>query len=1010
MSVEQSNVIFCPHCGASNSPSFTICTRCQGRLPSRSGPKITREEERPSIEELITAGQKAGLVEETEINKTRQDILKLRDSMAEDLTEEHRMVQPASKSVELTAASDDSHHDLPAPSEAERIPDDARRLRFGYSEDNDIVVPQNAISRHHAVLAYSPSTGAYYFKDLNSTNGISINGRNVQCAIARPGDVLGLGSYAFKLDKELTRRLTDLAVDARPTQAMDAIRAPSGPEIVIIGRDPEADIILDAPQISRQHVRLTRTEYGWLVEDLGSANGTFLNERHSQQIDKVEAKEQDVIYMGSYRFPLSRLRDFLGNKDDMTSSGKLAMPLDKKIITIGRGSDNDIVLDAPQVSRHHARIIRKEKNFFVEDLASANGTFVNGKRVGRAEISSDDTLSFGTYAVRIDLARGALQKSYRGDILLQAENIRVDVKNEGRVKRLLDGISFTAYPTEFVGLMGPSGAGKTTLLMSMIGYLSPTYGRTTLNGDDLATHYDRYRGAIGYVPQEDIIHGELSVYEALYYTAKLRLPQDTSDIEIDRRIQEVLLDLEIADTADVRIGSPERKGISGGQRKRVNLALELLTEPSLLCLDEPTSGLASEDAANVMRLLRKLADQGRTILLTIHQPSLQVYRQLDNVLYLADGEEVYYGPAYPDSMLYFHPELRQGSPEAEEILADPGSCLRPLVDAKRAGEPMETFAARYRQSHYHKEYVEERRKNQSDVNLTGNSERKAPSFKMHQLLVLGRRYMTIKLKDRLGTAILLVQAPVIATFIALVFSGQEVGTPNRMEFMPFALFLLIISAIWFGCSNAAREIVAEQAIYKRERMVNLSIPAYVGSKFAILAGFSFVQCVTLLGIAYLALDMVGNPLVHLLVLWGCALAGTGMGLTLSALVRTTPAALALVPMLLIPQVILGGAIMPIERMETPAWLLSQTTISRWGFEGMLQIENIWDAYELSADEMPEPLGPGLPAPPPPPNPIDRFIGDSETLLVADLGALGGFTFLFLMSTGLTLWSRERFGQ
>ena len=189
-------------------------------------------------------------------------------------------------------------------------------------------------------------------------------------------------------------------------------------------------------------------------------------------------------------------------------------------------------------------------------------------------------------------------------------------------------------------------------------------------------------------------------------------------------------------------------------------------------------------------------------------------------------------------------------------------------------------------------------------------------------------------------------------------------------------------------------------------MVNLSIPAYVGSKFLVLATLSLVQCVMLLGISYVTLDMVGNPLGHLLVLWGCALAATGMGLTLSGLVRTPAAALALVPLLLIPQVILGGAIMPIGRMEDPSWTIAHGTISRWGFEGMIQIEHFNDAYELAADDLPKPLGPGLPAPPPPPNPLDRFMGDAESTLGWDLGALGGFTILFLLSTGAALKLRE----
>lgn len=833
----------------------------------------------------------------------------------------------------------------------------------------------------------------------------------------RQGDLIGLGSYTFTLEQELIERLMkSVTYDPGVTQAVQAISPAARQKPILIGRDEECDIVLDAPQISRRHVKLVKLPTGgWLVEDLANANGTFLNDRNATSLSEpTEASDRDILYMGSYRFPLSRISDFmdLDHREDSGDARKtsLAMQLDKKIITIGRGPDNDIVLDAPQISRHHARLLRKDKQIFIEDLASANGTFLNGKRIGRAPISPEDTLSFGTYTVKLDLARGAIEKNYQGDIILQAENIRVDVPSEsGGTRRLLDDISFTAYPTEFVGLMGPSGAGKTTLLMSLIGYLEPSTGRTLLNGDELTAHYDRYRGTIGYVPQEDIIHDELTVYEALYYTAKLRLPTDTSDEEIEQRIATVLANLEISRAAHVRIGSPTQKGISGGQRKRVNLAMELLTEPSLLCLDEPTSGLASEDAANVIRLLRRLADEGRTILLTIHQPSLQVYRLLDNVIYLADGEQVYYGPTYPDSILYFHPRVRPGTPQAEEILADPGSCLRPLVDAQRAGEPMETFAARYRQSSYHREYVDERRKNQSsDVELSSQGHpSRIRRFRFHQLFVLSRRYLNIKFKDRLGMAILLCQAPLIAIFVVLVFMGQDHGALNRMEYMPFALFLLVISAIWFGCSNAAREIVSEQAIYKRERMVNLSIPAYVGSKFIVLAALALAQCMALLGITYLGLDMVGNPVLHLLVLWSCTLAATGMGLTLSAAVRTSAASLALVPMLLIPQVILGGAIMPIDRMQDPSWTIAQTTVSRWGFEGALQVEELAAGYELTASEIPKPFAPGFPAPPPPPNPLDRFFGDAETSLPTTLAIILAFMTLSIIMTAISLRIRER---
>lgn len=890
-------------------------------------------------------------------------------------------------------------------------PPSGARLRIGFDEGNDLVIPRPNIAGSHAVIVFDGEH--FYLQDLESSYGTTINAYPIRCAQLNIGDRVGLGSYVFVFEEHLAQRLRKREVKVRErTQAFQAIQAKDGHEdvTITIGRDADCDIVFDAPQISRKHVRFTKTGYGWIVEDLGSANGTFVHDRNNALTAPAEVTERDVIYMGSYRFPVSRLHDFKDVLGKKKTREKTTFKVGKKILTLGRGEDNDIVLDAAQVSRHHARIVRDEAgDHYIEDLASANGTFLNGVRVGRAKITAKDTLSFGTTAVRLDLERGRIQKSYRGDIVLQAEHIRVDVTEKKRVKRLLDGISFTAYPTEFIGLMGPSGAGKTTLLMSMIGYLQPTYGRTLLNGDELATHYDRYRGAIGYVPQEDIIHGELTVYESLYYSARLRLPEDTSRAEIDRRIREVLAALEISETRDVVIGSPERKGISGGQRKRVNLALELLTEPSLLCLDEPTSGLASEDALNVMRLLRRLADGGRTILLTIHQPSLQAYRMMDNVLYLADGEEVYYGPSYPDSITFFYPHVKPESPEAEALLSDPGSCLKPLVDAKRNGEPMETFAARYRQSEYHEEFVEQRRKNLHDeVRLTEqSSKRQTPRFRLHQLLTLSARYLTIKLKDQVGTAILLVQAPIIAVLINLVFMFQSQGPMHRMEYMPFALFLLITSAIWFGCSNAAREIVSEQAIYKRERMVNLSIAAYVGSKFLILSGLALVQCLTLLWITYFTLDFAGNPLQHLLMLWLCALAATGMGLVLSATVRTTAAALALVPLLLIPQVILGGAIMPIDQMKDPSWSLAQTTVSRWAFEGMLHIEDRALAYEIEPSQMPKALLPGLPAAHPPPHPLTRFFGDSETELPLNYLVLGGFTLVMLFGTGATLRLRER---
>lgn len=982
--------ISCPNCGAPNPESESLCQSCGLVLP----PMLLAARAEMTRPEISTTG----MVPVIRSSGPSSGAVPVDFDPADNTPRASQHTQPELKRAKPAPITNGIA--MPAPREAGEIPIDAPQLRIGYDSENDLVIPRPMVSGFHARLALVEKR--YVLEDLQSTNGTTVNGHRVTRCWVNPGDSIAFGSYTFTLNQEVTQRLLP-DDDHRPTQAIAISSSMLRP--IVIGREPDCDIVLDAPQISRHHVRITWAGNGWRVEDLDSANGLFVNER-THAVKTALVQDDDVLFFGSYRFPVNRLRDFLDPNLASSDAGHMPLPTDKDVIAIGRGQDNDIVIDAPQISRHHARLIRSNGELWLEDLDSANGTFVEGQRIKRAQVDPEQMLSFGSYAVRLDMARGAIQRSYRGDILLQAENLRVEIKAGASKVRILDGISFTVYPTEFMGLMGPSGSGKTTLLMSLIGYLKPNYGRTLINGDDLGLNYDRYRGAIGYVPQDDIIHHQLTVYEALYYTAKLRLPPDTSDEEIERRIMQVLVDLEIEQTRGLRIGTPEQKGISGGQRKRVNLALELLTEPSLLCLDEPTSGLASEDALNVMRLLRKLADGGRTILLTVHQPAPQAYRLLDNVLYLAEGEQVYYGPAFPDSLFYFNPEIRPGTPEAETLLSDPGNCMRPIVEAARAGEPMETFAARFRQSRYHAEYVEDRKKNRAGVAVTNSGTRKKPRFSMRQWYTLCRRYLAAKIKDRMGMVILLVQAPIIALLLNMVFASEAGGVMSRLQFAPYALFLLVISAIWFGCSNASREVVGEQAIFRRERMVNLSVLAYVLSKFAVLGVLCLLQCATLLLLTYFALDFWGNPIYHLSILWLSAMCGVGMGLFLSSIVRTTEASMALVPLLLIPQVILGGAIMPVAEMNTPTRILAHTTISRWAFEGVLQAEHLADAYEMSADEFPKPLGPGLPAPPPPPNPLDRFFDDAETRLNVDVAVKLAIMFLTLFGVVAVLRIRE----
>ena len=724
--------------------------------------------------------------------------------------------------------------------------------------------------------------------------------------------------------------------------------------VIRVGRDAENDIVLDAAMVSAFHCTITLVSRDQVtVQDLGSTNGTFLNDRTSR-ISEAAASPGDVLYLGSYRLPLARVVKLLSGGG--RRANELPLPA-RSPFTIGREATAvDLVLDKPQISRRHLEVRRVGDAFEVTDLGSANGTFLNGTRiVGAVRVTAADRLSVGSLQFRLDPAAGVLRKEYLGDIILQAEGVSVDVpdaKSPGGRKRILDNVSFTVFPTEFVGLMGPSGAGKTTLMMALNGYAVPSEGQSFLNGTDLYENYDAFRGNIGYVPQDDIIFPQLTVYESLYYTARLRLPADTSHEEIDAKIERILAKLEIQQTRDVQIGDAIRKGISGGQRKRVNLAQELITEPALLFLDEPTSGLASEDTINVMRLLRGLANDGKTILLTIHQPSLEAYRLMDSVIYLVQGGMAYYGPTYPDSIAYFHPEVTDPA-ELEQLLNDPAAALRPLAheqrDAlsaptaeerqQRVRELIDGRAATYAASTYHQELVVERRVGQRSVELRAGSKQKTNRRGLwRQWRILSERAARIKWKDRTNTAILTMQAPIIAAVLAFVFSRGGTTYFDQLARGPAALFLLVASAVWFGCSNSAREIVGEQAIYRRERMVNLIIPSYVLSKFAVLGAVCALQCAVLLGLTYAPLHLSGSPLVMYGLLLLTSLAGLGMGLTLSALANSSEAAIALVPLLLIPQIILGGVIMPIQDLSPAMRTLASTMAARWGFEAMLHAE------------------------------------------------------------------------
>jgi ABC-type multidrug transport system ATPase subunit/pSer/pThr/pTyr-binding forkhead associated (FHA) protein len=811
----------------------------------------------------------------------------------------------------------------------------------GRAADCELVVNHPAVSGQHCRL--TETAEGFRLEDLHSSNGTYVNGRRIDDVVSvRRGDRVTLGQAVpmpWPTPAPAAAPLAAAPVAVAPVAVAPVAVAPASTTVIRVGRAPDNEVVLDYPAVSGHHARITLTGGQAWIEDLGSTNGTALG-RPERKITRAPLSAEDVVFFGSLHVPAARL---LHDRLNLGDKPCAVVAFRGRPIVFGRDPDCDQVLSYPMISGRHARLWRSESDLLLEDLGSSNGTFLNGKRIRAAvPVRPGDVIGLGSYTFKLTETGQLEQRDYRGNVTLSARGVTVQVAR----RALIEDISLTIFPGELVGLMGPSGAGKTTLMSALNGYTLPAKGEVLLNGHSLYEHYPRFAPFLGYVPQDDIIHRSLTVGQALYYTARLRLPSDYRKADIMARVRQVLQELGLEGVEDVLVGSPEKRGISGGQRKRVNLAMELLTDPLVLYLDEPTSGLSSEDALLVVRLLRRLADAGRTILLTIHQPGPEVFRLLDNVVVVArdagkpqPGRLVYFGPAYPDAVRFFNPTTAaKGSTDLS-----PDEVLRGL-----AKQPTETWLSHYRASTYYKEYVEDRAGKRPAGAGTTAAIRPRPEAAWSQWWVLVCRCTAIKVKDVWNTAVLLGQAPLIALLIVIVYGRQlqqPVGPatpPDRLAEITGALgqaiFLMVLSALWFGCTNAVREIVGEWAVYRRERMVGLRLVPYVASKCTVLGALCVVQCLMLMGVIHWGCGLRAAWGAGAVLLLLVALVGVAIGLTISALARTSEVAIALLPLVLLPMIIFAGVLHPIDQMDRVPQLVCQVMPSRWAFEGSLVLE------------------------------------------------------------------------
>ncbi|MEU9718195.1 FHA domain-containing protein [Streptomyces sp. NPDC047976] len=742
-----------------------------------------------------------------------------------------------------------------------------------------------------------------------------------------------------------------------------------------LGRDPQGDVVIDDARVSWRHATISWNGRGWALEDHGSTNGTYVHGARVQQTELVpgtpvhlgnatdgprlnpsaaqaqqpayQAPAQQQAYQAQGQAPAQQQPQqqpawdqqpqqpyvpqqqgggagggvpaqqaaaapgYAGDHRSPTTFHQIAVG---RVMRIGRALENELVVSDLQVSRHHAEFRSTGGRFEIHDLGSHNGTYVNGQplpKSGTALLGPNDIVGVGhsTFKIVGDRLEEFVDT---GDVSFSARHLTVTVDGG---KQILRDVTFGVPEKSLIGVIGPSGSGKSTLLKALTGYRPADQGDVLYDNRNLYKQFAELRQRIGLVPQDDILHKELKVSTALKYAAKLRFPGDTAEAERAARIDEVLQELKLDIHKDKKITS-----LSGGQRKRVSVALELLTKPSLIFLDEPTSGLDPGMDRDVMQLLRTLANDGRTILVVTH--SVAELGLCDKLLVMAPGGSVaYFGP--PDEALNFF---------GYTTWADVFSAFEEYRDYDWAG--------RWKGSLHYQRYA-------ADLDAVAPQQVAMAPQQMippkpqgwgSQLWTLMRRYVSVIASD-VGFLALMVLMPAVLGVVSIVipakFGLAPPTPPSRFNGDAGTIMLILAVGMCFsGAANSVRELIKERVIYERERATGLSRSAYLMSKVIVLGVITVLQGVIICAIAFTprklpAEGLFMNPAVELCVSV-TALGFTAMmfGLVISSLVKTAEKTMPLLVMFAIVQVVFTGILFQLYDkigLEQFAYLMP----SRW---------------------------------------------------------------------------------
>ena len=824
---------------------------------------------------------------------------------------------------------------------------------IGRSMDCEVLIVDNLVSRRHAQLFLM--NGSVGIMDLGSASGTQVDGKPIaprqRVSLPMDGSVMiGECTLRFSLEENQIRYCLSWRRGDGDWQKIKLNQTE-----ISIGRAEDAVIKLDAETVSRRHALIHVDNTGVFISDPGSQNGIFKDDQRLQSGQRYHLRTGESFMIEDFTFVLScegesepgegRPPAFSGQSSGGETMMAAGMDLqvkwhnyplefkDQDQIVIGRTPDNGLVLSHPTISRYHAVIERMGTRFRITDLHSANGTYVNGQAISAPEwIKPDDKIKIGPYEF---LFTGmGLRSEQETGVTIEAVHLKKQVNQK---INLLQDISLSIGENEFVAIVGTSGAGKTTLMDALNGFRRATSGQVLVNGADFYQNYEMYRNDIGYVPQKDIVHMELTPEQALDYSAKLRMPPDTQPPERKAVVDATLAELGLSERRNLPISL-----LSGGQLKRVSIGVELLTKPRLFFLDEPTSGLDPSTEYDMMKLLRRLADQGRTIFIITHATKNVIL--CDKVVVMTRGGYVaFFGP--PEEALAYFDVYRLDRERLEKSI-EFDDVYRILNDPAR-GKP-EDWDQRFREYQGTKPPQTVPQKNRPEKPPLLVKKRQVSS--MRQFAILSARNLRIIVQDKVTLGLMLALAPLLG--LMNFIWGNTLFDPVKGQATKILVmwFMAAIIAILVGALSSVREIVKEADIYKRERAVNLQIMPYLLSKFWVGVVLAIYQSAfLLLFLVLLTKPVIPEPIGYLYLFITMVLgilAGYMTGLLVSAGVPNQNAALIVVIAVLVPQFLFTGVLLPLKQIPGGE-VMSVIVPARWTFEGFVRSTRMGEV--LAAD-------------------------------------------------------------